>query len=74
MLYNALDLLPRNPRKPLQEIIQRDTISQILKQRSHRNSGTAKHPFPAHALRISFYCWTGFPYIRVLNLHDARLL
>ena len=61
MFKHRARLLCFDAGEPVDEVLQRRVILQVLEQRSDGYSRTAKDPCPADACRVSFYNWTGGP-------------
>lgn len=61
VLEHRVDLLPRDARKPPQELLDGRAAFQVLEQRADRNAGAAKQPGPAHLGGISLDSRAGAP-------------
>jgi len=61
MLEHGTNLVQCRPRKPVDELVDRDTILQVLEQRGHRNARGFEQPCAAYALRVALHCRAGRP-------------
>lgn len=61
MFENGLDLATVNSLEPLQEIVDRGTVSQVLEQCRNRHARAAKHPCATHGSRVSLNGWARRP-------------
>lgn len=52
MLQNSDYMLSLYPRKPLQKLIDRCTVSEIFKKSGQRDARAAKHPLAAYFFRM----------------------
>lgn len=61
VLQNDTCLLQRDPWKPVDELVDRGTVLEILEECSDRNACPAKNPGPAHAIGVALGSGAGRP-------------
>ena len=68
MFQHRTRMLQRDPGEPLDELVDRGVIFQILEKRGHRDTGAAKDPRTTHTSGVSFNGRACGP---VDHIHDA---
>lgn len=73
MIAYGPGLLGGHARKPLDELVQRGVVLQVLEERGDRHAGTREHPGAAHAVRMTIDFRTGWPIAngQMLALDDS---
>lgn len=71
VLQDGARLRQRDAREPLEELLNRNVVLEVLEEGCHRDSGAAKHPCPAEPFGVSLDGWAAGPIDHAGNSNTA---